>query len=64
MKQRGCGHQKNLKVCGDNQLRREVDVVIQQLNPHSTVIYSNRLSLAVSQTPGDGGLSLKQPTGS
>lgn len=33
-------------------------MVIQQLNLHSAVIYSDRLSLAVSQTPGDWGLSL------
>lgn len=58
MKQGGWGDQKNLKVWGDKQLGREADVVIQQLNLHSAVIYSDRLSLAVSQTPGDWGLSL------
>lgn len=40
-------------------------VAVQKLNPHSAVIYSNnRLSLVVSQTSGDLGLSLKQPAGS
>lgn len=39
-------------------------VVIQQLNPHSVVIYRDRLLTAVSQTPDDLGLPLKRPTGS
>lgn len=60
-----CGRgEQNLKVWSDKQLWREVDVVIQHQSSHFAVIYSDRLSLAVSQTPGDLGLLLKQSTGS